>query len=46
MDFFSLLWKIWTGMFAGLPYGEPYMAVAALILLFLASGRLLRAIFG
>lgn len=46
MDFFSLLWNIWTGMFAGLPYGEPYLAAAVLVLLFLAGGRLLRSIFG
>jgi len=45
METFSLLWKLWTGPFQAIPYGDPYLASIALFAVILVIGRILRTVF-
>ena len=31
--FFTTGWKIWSSLFSALPYGDPYIAIAAALML-------------
>ncbi len=36
--FFDTGWEIWSGLFAPLPYGDPYIAiVAAMMVIYMAN---------
>ena len=31
-------WVLWKSLFSGIPYGDPYLATAAAVMLFVAVG--------
>ncbi len=34
------LWRLWSGVFEPLPYGDPYLAVGALAVIITVSAKL------
>lgn len=34
------LWRLWSGVFEPLPYGDPYLAFVAMAVLIAASAKL------
>ncbi len=32
-------WSMWSGLFQGLPYGDPYVATAALFVMFVIAAK-------
>ncbi len=39
-EIFHRCWNIWSGLFEPLPYGDPFLAVAALFMLVVIVARL------
>ena len=35
------LWRLWSGLFEPLPYGDPYLAIIALAAVITVSAKLL-----
>ncbi len=33
-------WSMWSGMFQGMPYGDPYVAIAVLFVLFVVAAKM------
>lgn len=44
MPFINFLWSHWSPIFQPLPYGDPYVAVAAFLLALVMVGKLIKGI--
>ncbi len=45
MNLLVILWHTWTALFSSVPYGDPYVASMMLLVLGMAMGKVLRAVF-
>ena len=39
--FISTGWNIWSGLFSPLPYGDPYIAIAAAMIVFYMASKII-----
>ncbi len=39
--FFDTGWDIWSGLFAPLPYGDPYIAIVAAMAVFYMANKII-----
>ena len=39
--FFDTGWNIWSGLFTSLPYGDPYIAIVAAMMVFYVANKII-----
>jgi len=40
----SFFWKLWTNLFSGIPFGDPYVASLAFVLMLGILGKVLKSV--